>query len=256
MRLNTRYLDPTAPPETGQAPAAILPPSSPAGFSTPAAPAANGHPDFGKQPAAPSDAPRPQPIWVSPDDWTNKERELQSLRTFKQESDAVAEAKENERVRLMAEKGQVEEAFKIERENSAKKIGLVNAEAQTYLKELLDDKRSVVITKALQGKTFVGADPQATAEMVRTLLERDVEAVRVDGKIVVRDRASMKPAEESIKERLESPAFSVFFQATTRGGSGADGARPAGAKTDNKDPNSLFAEQYKANLANAKMGRF
>lgn len=215
------------------------------------------HPDLATPPAKPGDAPRVAPIWVAPDDWTAQQGELQKLRSYKAEQDRVAEVKEQERIRLMAEKGQLKEAFDLQEANHAKKLHEYATQAKQIETEWLDEKRTAAISEAMTGRTFTGADPAKTAAMVRRLLEGEVEAIRDDrGRPVIRDKATLKPASEFLKERLESPEFAVFFAATNRGGSGTDGARPAAATPKNGDPNSAFAAAYLAKQADAKNARF
>ncbi len=94
--------------------------------------------------------------------------------------------------------------------------------------------------------------------MVRRLLEGEVEAIRDDrGKPVIRHKTTLKPASEFLKERLDSPAFAVFFAATHRGGSGTDGARPAAATPKTGDDSyDAFAASFKATREASRQGKF
>lgn len=252
---NSPAIDPMNAPN---APAADLtapaPPKMPAPLSTPAA---TPHPDLATPPAKPGDPPRVAPIWVAPDDWTAQQGELQKLRSFKAEADRLGEAKEQERIRLMAEKGQIEEAFKLQEANHAKKLAEYAGQAKQIETEWLGEKRVAAINEALQGRTFTGVDPAKTAKLVRSLLEQEVEAVRDDrGRPVIRDRQTLKPANEFLKERLDSEDFSIFFAATNRGGSGADASRPAATPKNPGDPNSAFAAAFLKAQEDAKNARF
>lgn len=215
------------------------------------------HPDFRSEPARPGEA-RPSPIWVSPDDWTRQQGELQALRTFKAEQDRKFEEAEQAKVRAMAEKGQIEEAFKLQNARYEAKLHEYATQAREIETGWLEERRNAAIAESLTGKTFAGADPSKTAAMVRRLLEAEVEAVREgQGAPVIRDRQTLRPAGEYLKERLESPEFAVFFTATHRGGAGADGARPAAASVNKPgDPNSAFAAAFLEQKEAARNARF
>lgn len=245
---------------TATAPPANAGPAAPNGTSpAPAMPAPlTPHPDLSKPPATNGEPPRVAPIWVAPDDWTAQQGELQKLRSFKAEADRVAEQREQERIRLMAEKGQLKEAFDLQEANHAKKLAEYQGQARAIEAEWLNGHLATTITEALAGRTFAGVDPGKTAAMVRRILAEEVEAVRDDrGRPVIRDKSTLKPASEYLKERLESPELSLFFAATHRGGSGADGARPAAATPKNPgDPNAVFAAAFLKAQEDAKNARF
>jgi len=195
---------------------------------------------------------------VSPDDWTQTQGELRSLRDFKAQQDKLLEMKEAERIKTLAEKGQLNEALKQLNENYTKKIDEYAAAGQAVEREWLEDRRSRAIDEVLAGRAFTGVDPTKTAAMVRQLLTAEVEAVRdASGKPVIRDKLTMRPAAEYLRERLESPEFGVFFVAQNKGGSGADASRPAGADTNgSKDPNAIFAAQFLKTKKDAMNARF
>lgn len=204
------------------------------------------HPDLSKPPAAPGEV-RPAPIWVDPAEFATTQAELRALRDFKRQQEQDAETKENERLGALALKGQSEEALRLTSERYETKLKDANKRAADVETRWLEEKRSTEVGAALAGRTFVGSDPQETARMVRRLLELEIEAVRdAKGDPVVRDKLTMRPASEYLKERLESPAFAVFFAATNRGGSGTDGARPAAATPKHTDPNLAWAAQFTA----------
>src|SRR4051812_13890133 len=77
----------------------------------PSPPSQQAHPDLSKPPAGPGES-RPSPIWIDPAEHAANQARLQSLEEFKRQADQLAELKDNERVRLLAEKGQLDEAFK------------------------------------------------------------------------------------------------------------------------------------------------
>ena len=83
--------------------------------------------------------------------------------------------------------------------------------------------------------------------MVRRLIQDEFETVRdASGVLVVRDRASGRPAAEAIRERLDSPQYAIFFAPSSRGGSGSDGTRPP-ASPHSLQPGSLesIASQWR-----------
>lgn len=213
------------------------------------APAAPSHPDFGKAPAAPGEA-RPAQVYLSPDEWQSTQAELAALRTFQTTVKAELEAKEAERVQALAAKGQVQEAFELTRQQNEAKLAEATGKAATLQERWLGERRDNALNEALAGVTFSGADPRATAAMVRQLLAGEVEATLVDGNPVVRHRLTLRPAIDHLRERLASPEFAIFLAPSSRGGSGAGEARPAAFGEGNReDPNKAFAAAYRARLA-------
>ncbi len=152
----------------------------------------------------------------------------------------------------------MDEALKQLNDNYSKKIAEYAEKARTIETSWLDERLSTQIDAVLAGRAFVGADPTATAAMVRRLLKDEIEAVRDDkGSPVIRDRKTLRPAAEYLKERLDSPDFAVFFAATNRGGAGTDGARPAAATPNTPgNPNEEFAKMFLAAKAASQNARF
>ena len=213
------------------------------------------HPDFLKPPAATSPQPAaPPPIQTVPIPVADLQRyaalEAQ-IAQIQRDRQTEVDMKEGERIKALAEAGQVKEALKAQealwqsKENDAKQQ-LANLERQWS-----DEKAEVVLVTALNGRNFAGAsdaERAAAAGMLKTILRGEIEAVRnPDGSVVVKDKASGRPAAEVLNERLSAPALAFFFAPTSRGGSGSDGTRPP-APTDQPAPGSLdaIAADFKA----------
>ena len=198
---------------------------APVAYPQPApAPVPQPAPPFQQPPAGPGEQ-RSAPIWMSQEDHAARENKLRELTDFKREYDRIMELKEAERVKLMADKGQIEQALTELRSNYEKKIADTQQRASSIEQNWLRKETALVITDALAGREFVG-DPQETSQMVRELLDREVEAViGTDGAPYVRDRVTLRPAADYLRERLASPRFAIFFRAKSGGGSGTDGTR-------------------------------
>lgn len=215
------------------------------------------HPDLQRPPAAAGEV-RPATIYMNPEEYTRKEQELQQLREYKAQQQALYDQAEAARIKALADKGQIEEAFKQMQERHQAEAAKYREQAITIEREWLRERSDTEINAVLAGRTFAGADPQATAAIVRRLLSDEVEAVRdAQGNPVIRDRKTLRPAAEYLKERLEAPDMAIFFAATHRGGSGTDGARPAAA-TPKAQPGSFeeWAEAYREQAKAAQGARF
>lgn len=122
--------------------------------------------------------------------------------------------------------------------------------------ELRSDKRRAAISEALSGRRFAGPLPAATEEIVRKLLEGEIEAVRDDrGKLHVRDRRTLRAAGEYLKERVASQEFAIFFAESHPGDhGGAHGS--AYARQTSGDPNAAFAAAFRQRREDARNARF
>lgn len=158
----------------------------------------------------------------------------------------------------MAEKGEVDTAFKQLKEITDKDLATANTRAATLEQKWLSEAKSRVINQLITGLEFAGEDPRETANTVRELLEQEVDAVLdAQGNPDVRERGPLRrPALEYLQERLKSPRYSLFLKATNRGGAGSDGSRPA-ATTQQHAPNSYdaFAEQYRNRMNGFQQAR-
>jgi hypothetical protein len=158
------------------------------------------------------------------------ERQVDDLRQMQQ---AALESKETERLRMMAEKGQIEEALGQQRKAWEQKHAEALSRYAQLEQQVHAERKSAAIAEALQGRAFLGETAEqrgATAAMVRRLLEDEFETTRdTSGALVVREKVSGRPAVEALRQRLESPEFAIFFAPASRGGAGSDGTRlPAG----------------------------
>lgn len=219
----------------GAAPAV---PSQPPGV--PPTPATPADPNLTKTPAKEGEAPRP--IWVMPEVWTQTQDENRQLKAKLAELDRQAELATAERQRQEAEKGGYEKAVTEIRTTFDRKLEAERQARVAMEEKWLGEKRQAAINEALAGRQFTG-DPAITSRMLRQLLESEVEAVLgPNGEPQIRDRVTLRPAADYLKERLESPALGIFFAAQTRGGSGTDGTRTPAANGNN-DPTGDYMRQ-------------
>lgn len=175
------------------------------------------------------------------------QRERAELLQFRAQVEQQREKDEQERLTALAAKGQAEEALSQYKAAYDKRLNDEKHARIEVEQRWLGEKLNSTVAAALAGKRFAGTDQDATARMLRTILESEVEAVRDhQGNPLVRDRKTHRPAHEYLKERLDSPEFALFFEANTRGGTGSDGAQfPANAPTSG-DSHETFAAQFRA----------
>ena len=229
--------------------------------NNPTMPASNGtpppaSPPFQEPPAGPGER-RVAPIWMAPEDFTRTQNELRTLREYKAEQEKLAELAEADRVKLLTDKGQIEEAYNMQKLRYEQKLTEASTRAQTIEKQWLEEKRVAAINEALEGRQFAGVDPKATAKLVRTLLESEIEAVMGEGASpVIRDRKTLRPAVDYLPERLNSPDLALFFKAETRGGAGTDGTRtPANQPKPAEGSYEAWAADYRKRREDFLKGR-
>lgn len=223
------------------------------------APAPEVHPDFQRPPAGPAAAPAagapgtPQTIPLPHGEYTRLLGIEQQYAAYQREQATALQAMEDQRLKALAEKGQIEEALKQQKEQWERR----NAEAETRFRSLesqiFSERRDRVITEAFTGREFVGETPEqkaATAEMLRRILQDDFETVRdaSNGALSVVDRTTRRPAPEVITELLQQK-YTHLFAPTLRGGAGVSSVRvpmqPPGSQVQ---PGSLqeIAAQWQA----------
>lgn len=195
---------------------------------------------------APSE-PKPEPqnvktINLLPDDYSAIQRELADLRAFQSDTKTKAEAAEAERLKVLAAKGQAEDAMNQLKSAYETKVSTLQAEKDATDQEWLAEKTASTIAEAMSGLEFAGIDPAVTAQHVRKLLIGEIEAVMGrDRKPVVRDRQTHQPASEYLKERISSPEFALYLKPSGKGGSGTDGTRTRALPPGQAQPGSLDA---------------
>jgi hypothetical protein len=195
----------------------------------------------GMAPPAPS-APPTIPLTVEEyQRLRSLEDQLEEVRKIQQ---SALEAKEAERLRALADKGQIEEALSQQRKAWEQKHTEAVARYAQLEQQVHAERKSSAIAEALHGRTFVGETSEqraATAAMVRRLLQDDFETTHdASGTLVVREKVSGRPAAEVLRERLEAPQFAIFFAPSSRGGAGGDATRPP-AGVQQAQPGSLDA---------------
>ena len=103
--------------------------------------------------------------------WTRSEVEqkIRHSEEIERTHNRMLEEQETKRLQLMAEKGQIEQAFKENNAARDKREQQLQVEKQKLERAWLDERRSQVINEVMAGRIFVGADEAArvrTANMV------------------------------------------------------------------------------------------
>lgn len=199
--------------------------------------------DPASAPVSPASGPAaPTTIPLSVEEYQRLRSLEKQIEEYQQLQQSTLEAKEADRIRLLAEKGQIEEALDQQRRAWEQKHSEVLNRYSQLEQQVNNERRNVAVIEALHGRSFVGDTPEqrsATAAMVHRLLQDDFETTRdASGALVVREKVTGRPAAEVLRERLDSPQFAIFFAPSSRGGSGADGSRLPAAPKPNQ-PGSL-----------------
>ena len=202
-------------------------------------------------PTSQPSSPPPNSVYIEANDYRNLLHEISTLRDFRATTEREIEQKEQLRLKALAEKGQTEEALNQQRVAFEKKLSDAQNRGARIEQDWLSEKLESAIAAGLTGRIFVGEDPVGTADIVRTVLRSELEAV-IDaaGKPIVRHKGTLRPASEYIPERLNSRQIAPFLAAFTKGGTAPAGGPPAkggeGEKTPPKDRKTLLEERLKA----------
>lgn len=233
--------------------------------TTPTAPQTNGQaapaqqaqatvdPSFQRPPVgAPGGPPIPPTIPLTVEEYQRLRGLEGQLAEYQRTQQAAMEAAEAARLKALADKGQVEEALEQQRKTWEQKHAEATTRYSQLEQQVFGERKEAVLSEAMNGRQWYGETPEqraATAGMARRLLQDEFETVRdASGALVVREKASGRPAAEVIRERLDSPSFAVFLAPTTRGGSGVDASRPPAPQQSQSQPGSLeaIAAQFQA----------
>jgi len=141
------------------------------------------------------------------------------LAELQRANQAALEAKEQERIKALAEKGQIEQALEALNKTHADKL---SAESQRYAdleRQVFAEKQSATISQALAGRAFVSPD---AASQVQEILASKVEVIRdASGHLTAVDKLTRRPAGDVLRELLDSPSF-AHFQAPVNPGGGTN----------------------------------
>ena len=182
--------------------------------TTPASPAAEP-----AQTTPPPATPPPPPKVELPVEEYQRLVSLGSqLAELQRANQAALEAKEQERIKALAEKGQIEQALEALNKTHADKL---SAESQRYAdleRQVFAEKKNAVIAQAVAGTQFVS--PFA-AQQVQAIIDGQIEVIRdANGALIAVDKTTRRPAADAIAELLGSEAF-LHFQAPKNPGGGA-----------------------------------
>lgn len=186
-------------------------------------------PVFQQPPRAEGGAPITIPLTM--DEYNRLRGFERELSDFRRDQAAAMEAKEAERIKALADKGQVEEALSQQRQSWEQKHAEATTRYTQLEQQVFSERMSAVMADTLAGYTFVGETPEeqaATAAFVKRSMVGDLETRRdASGAMVTIEKASGRPAAEAIRERLSQPPYKALIAASSRGGgSGGDGSRP------------------------------
>lgn len=193
---------------------------------------------------APPTAPAMVPVTV--EEYQRLRSTEAQLAEMKRANALILEKAEADRIKALADKGQVDEAMKQLREAETAKRTEAETRYAGLESQYLGEKKANVIGDSLAGRDFVS--PEAAAQ-AKTLLDARFESTRdASGQIMVREKSTGRPAAEVIRETLDSPSFAHFMKPSTTGGANAGGSKPAPVVTESAETMTVSD----ALIANAK----
>lgn len=146
---------------------------------------------------------------------------------YKAAQAAALEAKENARLKAMAEKGDVEKALAETREREERRYKELETKHSALLQRLADQHRDAAISAAVAGRKFVGQTDEIRAQAARDFQDivrasgRFSAAQDERGEWVVKETATGRPAKEVLAEIVKAKSY--LFAAETDGGVGNGG---------------------------------
>jgi len=188
----------------------------------------------------PSSAPAPAPkVELTVEEYQRLAGLGTQLAEMQKAQQVALEAKDNERIKLIAEKEGAEKALAEKDRIASEKLAAESQRYATLEQQVFSEKKAAVIAQALAGKTFVSA---SAGKQVQRLLEDSIEVFRgTDGKLSAVDRVTRRDAVDYLKDATASEDYAHHFAATnTQGGAGQQGNR-AGVRAESPKPGSLEA---------------
>lgn len=215
-------------------------------------PATPPNPVFQQPPTgAPGGPSIPPTIPLTVDEYQRLRGVERQLLDFQNARNVELETKERERIDALAAKGQAEEALKLTRTAWEQKHTEAITRANEFQRMVLQQEVTRAIDQSLIGRTILGESNEeklARIAILRDHVSNAFEAVPVEGQgIVVRERATGRPAAQVLAEKWDSTLYGNFFvPKSTTGGAGSGGSRPpANPKTDQPpDPSAAAMLDY------------
>lgn len=155
----------------------------------------------------------------------------------------AAEAKaEGDKLKLMAEKGQFEEALRLQKARAEEEVKKAVADRDAIQKRFLDRERALAVNDATAGSSFVS---ESAARQARQLLEArfDVVVNESTGEAQVVDKATRRPAADVAKEWLASQEASHFLAPKGKGGSPSNPGNTQADPGEVEQPENMTFEQ-------------
>lgn len=176
------------------------------------------------------------------------------LAEFERSKQLELDAKENARLKAMAEKDGAEKALAEQRTSLQQKLDEERQRYESLDRQVLAERLDSTISSALVGVAFAGKtaeEQQDSMADLLTIVKPRFESVRdSSGAVVVREKGTMKPAADVLKDIVASPRFARYFAATSKGGAGHSGGNQAAKTSEEPKAGSLeaIAADYKRRL--------
>jgi hypothetical protein len=157
------------------------------------------------------------------------QRELDDIKKSAADNERV---KEEQRLIVLAQKGEVEKAFSEFKAQREAEIGNLKT-------SILNGVKNDTISRALLGVKWASDDAATDAlDILSTRIEAVYDA---NGNTVIRDKKTGRPAVDAIKDWLASPTTAFYRAPSTTGGSGGGGSNPPGPQPS---PMEVFASTF------------
>jgi hypothetical protein len=195
--------------------------------------------------------PAPPPtIQLTVDEYQRLRESERTLATVQAEKQAEIDRKEKERIKALADKGEVEKALTTQEESYKGKLTDADKRYSTLEQRFLGKEKSLVVATGMAGLEF--ASDFARADMQRSLEQDFVSRLDSSGEPAVVDPISGRPAIEVIRERIKSGRYDHCLKPSARGGNPVGSGHKPPPPDRPVDPDQVRTERLKQLVAAAR----
>lgn len=162
-----------------------------------------------------------------------QEFQAKTLPELRTAHEAAMQAKEAERLQVLAERDGAVQILGSERQSWGDqqraleaRVNEATSAAAASRQRHLDHVKAVALADALAGCVWSGESPEVRAKVAarfRRDLEPSFEVIEENGQAIVKEKATGRPISEVIPAILAAPDSQIYFAPSSRGGSGTDG---------------------------------
>ncbi len=155
-----------------------------------------------------------------------------TLRELQAKNEELVQAERQKALKALSDKEGVEKALQAAQAQAQQEI-------ESYRQTILGDKLAVTLADALAGVEFLS---EHAREHARIILASRTEAAfdpTDPRRVIVRDKATGRPAKDAIRDALASEEFAHALKAKAKGGTGGGNITVANSSAEADEPKNL-----------------